>query len=371
MLFMCLHDKVYKNCILIQAIALSWLHCRIKTRKRTRNTILVLFFVCGNAAYSTLSYSEQRSSKASLQAAGQWFSDTQTIMGTNIEVQLWANDRSQGIQAIKLVMSEMQRINLLMSTYIETSEVSLLNKTAYSHAVSVSQELFDLLLLSKNINAITDGAFDITYASVGHLYQYADKQKPNEQTLAQQAKAINMNFVVLDASALSVKFIKKNVRIDLGGIAKGHAVDASIKLLEQAGIRHALVTAGGDTKLLGDRLGKPWIVGIRDPRNRQKQAVIVPLENTAMSTSGDYERYFEQDGLRYHHILSPKTGKSATGVQSVSIISDNSTVNDALSTAVFVMGVQAGLTLINKMDDVDAIIMDDQRKMHYSKGLVQ
>jgi thiamine biosynthesis lipoprotein len=137
------------------------------------------------------------------------------------------------------------------------------------------------------------------------------------------------------------------------------------------GILNALVTAGGDTRLLGDRRGKPWIVGIRDPRNRDKQAVLLPMENSAMSTSGDYERYFEEDGQRYHHILSPKTGKSAYDVQSVSIIGPSSTYNDALSTAVFVMGLREGLGLINRIDGYDAVVMDNKRKMHYSTGLNQ
>jgi thiamine biosynthesis lipoprotein len=137
------------------------------------------------------------------------------------------------------------------------------------------------------------------------------------------------------------------------------------------GILHGLVTACGDTRLLGDRRGKPWIVGIRDPRNKNKQAVVMPLQDSAMSTSGDYERYFEEDGQRYHHILSPKTGKSTYDVQSVSIIGPSSTFNDALSTAVFVMGLREGLGMINRIDGYDAVVMDAERKMHYSNGLQQ
>jgi thiamine biosynthesis lipoprotein len=170
---------------------------------------------------------------------------------------------------------------------------------------------------------------------------------------------------------MTIFFNAANVRIDLGGIAKGYAVDNGIQILKEQGVTNALVTAGGDTRLLGDRRGRDWVVGIRDPRDKAKQAVLLPLSNTAMSTSGDYERYFEDNGKRYHHILSPKTGKSATGVQSVSIISNSSTANDALSTAVFVLGVNAGLDLINQLEGVDAIIMDEHRKLHYSHALYQ
>jgi thiamine biosynthesis lipoprotein len=141
--------------------------------------------------------------------------------------------------------------------------------------------------------------------------------------------------------------------------------------LKTRGIKHALVTAGGDTKLLGDRLGKPWMVGIRDPRNKNKQAVVLPLADMALSTSGDYERYFEQDGKRFHHILSPKTGTSVYEVQSVSIVGSRSTLNDALSTAVFVLGVQKGLDLLNRTPGYDGIIVDNQRKLHYSNALVE
>jgi thiamine biosynthesis lipoprotein len=160
------------------------------------------------------------------------------------------------------------------------------------------------------------------------------------------------------------------VKIDLGGIAKGYVVDPSIELLRSLGIEHALVTAGGDTKLLGDRKGRAWLVGIRDPRNKGRQAVTLPLHDTAISTSGDYERYFEQDGQRFHHILSPKTGKSVSKVQSVSIVGKRSTLNDGLSTAVFVLGLQAGMDLINRTPGYNAIIMDNKRLMHYSNGFI-
>ena len=148
-------------------------------------------------------------------------------------------------------------------------------------------------------------------------------------------------------------------------------MDAAIEALAKMGIKHALVTAGGDTRLLGDRRGRPWIVGIRDPRNEDRQAVTLPLENIAISTSGDYERFFEEDGERYHHILSPKTGKSAYEVQSVSILGPSSLTNDALSTTVFVMGVKAGISLINTLPDYEAIVLDNTRRLHYSNGLTQ
>lgn len=306
---------------------------------------------------------------ASLKA--EWYSDSAGIMGTNIYVEVWAETPVQGQLALKAVMAEMERINQLMSPYIETSELSLINASAGKQAMVISDEMFELLDKSVKISELTKGAFDVTFASVGYLYNYKESKRPDEATIASLLDAVNYKHIVLDKENKTVSFTNEKVKIDLGGIAKGHAVDNSISLLERMGILHGLVTAGGDTRLIGDRRGKPWIVGIRDPRNKEKQAVVMPLQNSAMSTSGDYERYFEEDGKRYHHILSPKTGKSTYDVQSVSIIGPSSTFNDALSTAVFVMGLREGLGMINRIDGYDAVVMDNQRKMHYSNGLQQ
>lgn len=304
-------------------------------------------------------------------ANAKWYSENAAIMGTNIYVEVWSEDPIQGQLGVKTVLAEMERINQLMSPYIESSELSKINNTAGREALVISPEMFELLDKSIKISELTKGAFDITFASVGYLYNYKENQRPDDKTIDSLLSAINYKHIQLNAEKSSVKFLNDKVKIDLGGIAKGHAVDNAISLLERMGITNALVTAGGDTRLLGDRQGKPWIVGIRDPRNRDKQAVLLPMKSSAMSTSGDYERYFEEDGQRYHHILSPKTGKSTYDVQSVSIIGPSSTYNDALSTAVFVMGLREGLGLINRIDGYDAVVMDNQRKMHYSTGLQQ
>jgi thiamine biosynthesis lipoprotein len=299
----------------------------------------------------------------------QWLARDATIMGTNIHVEVWAEDPILGEKAMQTVFAEMQRINQLMSPYIKTSELSKINQLAALQPVVISTEMFDLIQLSVGLSAETQGAFDITFASVGFLYNYQQKIKPEQQALDKAVAAINYKHIQLTKKDSSIEFAHPDVKIDLGGIAKGHVVDTSIELLRALGIEHALVTAGGDTKLLGDRRGRPWHVGIRDPRDKSRQAVVLPLVNTAISTSGDYERYFEQDGQRYHHILSPKTGKSVYQVQSVSIVGKRSTLNDGLSTAVFVLGVKAGMDLINRTPGYDAIIMDNKRKLHYSEAL--
>ncbi|RDV28175.1 FAD:protein FMN transferase [Alteromonas aestuariivivens] len=304
-------------------------------------------------------------------AQAEWFIDDAAIMGTNIEVQVWADSARQGQQAIDTVFAEMERVNQLMSPYIDSSELSRVNRLAANEDVVVSEEMFNLIRYANKISQQTGGAFDITFASVGFLYNYRAAQRPDEQTINANLDAINYRHLELDEHNSSIRFRHPNVKIDLGGIAKGHAVDKAVDQLITMGIEHAMVTAGGDTRLLGDRLGRPWMVGIRDPRNPDRQAVMLPLSDIAISTSGDYERYFEEEGQRYHHIISPKTGKSTYEVQSVSILGPSSTTNDALSTSVFVLGVQAGIDLINQIPEVEAIILDDHRRMHFSSGLTQ
>lgn len=322
----------------------------------------IIFLVFGfmSAVYPCLSMSNQQN--------GRWYSDNQGIMGTNIHTEVWAETEQLGNKAVRIVMDEMERINQLMSPYIDSSELSKINAFAATRPVTVSQELFDLIQMSLSLSEETFGAFDITFASVGYLYEYRNKQKPDEKTIQSLLSAVNYRHVKLDKANLTVFFAHPKVKIDLGGIAKGHAVDNALTLLRNLGITNALVTAGGDTGLLGDRRGRPWMVGVRDPRNRDRQAVVLPLENTAMSTSGDYERYFEEDGKRYHHILSPKSGESVYEVQSVTIVGPRSTLNDALSTAVFVLGVQQGIDLINRVKGYDALIVDNHRKLHYSNS---
>ncbi|MDO6565555.1 FAD:protein FMN transferase [Alteromonas sp. 1_MG-2023] len=292
-------------------------------------------------------------------------------MGTNIEVQVWAESKDVGDAAIAKVFEQMEAVNQLMSPYIPSSNLAIVNRDAANEPVVVDDALFRLIKEAQAFSELTHGAFDITFASIGFMYDYRHKAKPNQQSIEAALDAVNYHHIVLNEAEHSVSFKHENVKIDLGGIAKGYAVDISIEALADMGIEHALVTAGGDTRLLGDRRGRPWMVGIRDPRDETRQAVTLPLADAAISTSGDYERYFEENGTRYHHILSPKTGKSANEVQSVSIIGPSSTINDGLSTSVFVLGVVEGITLINTLPDYEAIVLDKHRKLHYSTGLTQ
>ena len=298
-----------------------------------------------------------------------WVERTWNGMGTRIHVEIWQEDDALAERLIDAVNQEMVRIEALMSTYMEASEVSRVNREAAGTPVKITEELFDLLRKAERVSQLSDGAFDITYASVGRYYDYRKKLAPDEAQINLAIDAIDYRHVVLNDTDKTVFFTQPHVYIDLGGIAKGYAVDHAITLLKEGGVTSGLVSAGGDTRIIGSKLGRPWIVGVKDPRAEDRNAVMLPLENTAISTSGDYERFFIQDGVRYHHIISPKTGKSAGEVQSVTIIGPDATTTDALSTTIFVMGVEKGLALINRLNGIDCIIVDQQRKLHYSKDL--
>jgi thiamine biosynthesis lipoprotein len=314
-------------------------------------------------------------------ANAQWFKHSFKVMGTMSHVEFWLDeqqntlgdlDTKRDLQSqvlIKSVEQEMFRIDQLMSPYKELSELSLVNREAANKAIPISLELFNLLITAQHISEISEGAFDITYASIGYQYNFREKKRPIQSSIDKALPAINYTAITLNKKQLSVYFNHQGMKIDLGGIAKGYAVKRCLELLNKAGVKHALVSAGGDTGLLGDRYGRPWLVGIKHPRAEDKVAVHIPLENEAISTSGDYERYFIEDGVRYHHIINPKTGDSVRKVVSVSVIGKDPTYVDALSTTVFVKGLVEGMKLIETLPEFDVIIIDNEQRLHYSKGL--
>ncbi len=289
-------------------------------------------------------------------------------MGTRIYVELWHENEELGRDAVEAVMEEMRRIDRLMSTYKAESQVSLINRDAAARPVRTDAEIIALLEEALTLSALTAGAFDITYASVGYLYDYRARRKPDEAAIREALPAVDYRHVIVDSDAGTVRFASSGVRIDLGGIAKGYAVERGVVILRSRGVHHGIVTAGGDSRILGDRRGRPWLVGVRDPRQDGRIVARIPLSDEAISTSGDYERYFEEDGVRYHHILNPATGRSVSGVRSATVIGPDATRTDGLSTSVFVLGVEAGLALVNRLPDVEAVLVDEEGRLHYSEG---
>jgi len=299
-----------------------------------------------------------------------WHLRDEVIMGTAIRVELWADDPAAGNAATRAVMREMHRIDHVMSPHKAASELSCINREAGRRAVPLSDEMFHLVSRAIDFSELSDGAFDITFASVGRLYDYRAGIAPTPAALAQAREAAGWHHLDLDRRARSLRFAHPATRIDLGGFAKGHAVDKAARLLAERGIAHANVSAGGDGRVVGDRRGRPWTIGIRDPRRPRELVAVLPLEDTSISTSGDYGRFFERDGERVHHVIDPRTGRSAQRVRSVTVLARDGLTCDALSKAVFVMGVEEGLDLVARLPGVDAVVVDASGALHHSSGFL-
>jgi len=301
---------------------------------------------------------------------GAWLKREESIMGTAIAVELWAEEQAGGEAAITAVMDEMRRIDRTMSPHKEDSELSIINRDAGRRPVPVSAEMARLIVRAAEFSELSGGAFDITYAAVGHLYDYRNRIRPSDAELAAARAAVGWRHLVLDSHAGTVRFTRPGMRIDLGGFAKGHAVDNAAAILRRRGIAHGMVSAGGDSRVIGDRRGRPWTIGVRDPRRPGQVAAVLPLEDVSISTSGDYERYFDAEGSRFHHLIDPATGKSPRGIQSVTVLADDGLTSEALSKIVFVLGVERGMALVESQSGVDAVVVDAAGALHFSSGLL-
>lgn len=321
-------------------------------------------------AVATLGTPRSLAAASRAQAPAGWVSRDEAIMGTAIRVELWCDDRAAGEAAIAAVMDEMRRIDAAMSPYRPESELSRINRDAAAAPVVISGEMFDLLAQSVEFSQFSGGAFDITYAGIGHLYEYRDRRRPTDAEIARAHACVGYRHLVLDRDSRTVRFARDGMRIDLGGFAKGYAVDNGAEILRRRGVTSAIVTAGGDSHIVGDRRGRPWTIGIRHPRRPGEVVALLPLEDAAISTSGDYERYFEEGGVRCHHVIDPATGKSPSGVHSVTIVAADGLTTEALSKTVFVLGAREGMRLIESLHGVDAVVVDAEGNLHYSSGLL-
>ena len=299
-----------------------------------------------------------------------WLARDEVVMGTAIRVELWSERRTTGQQAIDAVMAEMHRIDRTMSPHKPDSELSRINRDAARGPVRLSAEMYGLLRRANEFAEFSDGAFDITYAAVGALYDYRRGIRPGAAELERARACVGWRGLKLDAATHSVRFEREGMRIDLGGFAKGHAVDNAAAILARHGVTHAHVAAGGDSRVIGDRRGRPWTIGVRDPRRTDALVALLPLVDTAISTSGDYERYFEVDGERCHHLIDPATGRSPDAVHSVTVLAADGLTCEAMSKVVFVRGAERGLRLIERLPDIDAVIVDAGGQLHCSRGML-
>ncbi|MDB4965254.1 MAG: thiamine biosynthesis protein [Myxococcales bacterium] len=292
-------------------------------------------------------------------------------MGTEISFAVLATDEERAARAIDDAFAEIKRLENMMTTWRDDSEVSRINHEAGVAPVVVSPETLEVIEASQKASKLSGGAFDITFYAMHGLWKFDDdleaKVPPADQ-IKKRLPLIDYRKLIVDHQKRTVFLSKKGMGINLGGIAKGYAVDRAVDVLRKAGFSDAIVQAGGDLMCSGSKNGQPWVTGIRDPR-AERSAVFAKmmLENHAFSTAGDYERFFILDGKRYHHIIDPRTGYPATRSRSVTIYAPNALLADAVDDAVFILGWQKGFEMIDKLDDVGAVVVDDKGKVHVSK----
>lgn len=293
------------------------------------------------------------------------------LMGTLVEITAQGKDPEKLNRAVKRAFAEVKRIEKMMSDREKGSELARINRNAGMKAVKVSQEILEIITKSIHFSRISQGAFDISWAALAELWDFDQERPvvPPKEKVAESIKLIDYQKIVVDRESSTVFLQVDGMRIGLGGIAKGYAVDRAIQALQQEGVKDAIVNAGGDLRVIGKKDGQPWRVGIQDPRGRGKLLGVLEITDTSFATSGDYEKYFSEDGIRYHHLLNPKTGFPAQGCRSVTVICASALEADALSTAVFVLGPEAGLKLIEELPGVEALIIDQEGRIIMSAGM--
>jgi thiamine biosynthesis lipoprotein len=296
-------------------------------------------------------------------------SEERALMGTQVIVKAVGDDRGQLQRAVNAAFDEVSRLERLMSNFMSDSELSRINQQAGLSPVAVSRELLWVIQRSLYFSKLSDGAFDISFASVGKLWNFRSGVIPDPAAVTAQLPYVDYRKIRVDDERSTVFLPAREMEIGLGGIGKGYAMDRAMAVLSAHGVHNAMVMAGGDTVIRGKHGDDLWRVGLRDPDKEDGILAVLPLEDQAISTSGDYERYFIKDGVRYHHILDTKTGFPAMRCRSVTILANDATTSDALTKPVFILGPERGLALVEQLDDVEAIIIDQNGDMHLSSGL--
>jgi thiamine biosynthesis lipoprotein len=291
-------------------------------------------------------------------------------MGTVIEITLIADDEEAANKASLQAFQEIKRIETLMSPWLDSSDVTRINRSAGKERVKVSPETFEVIQKAQEISELSEGGFDITIGPLTELWREARKKTipPSIEDVKEKLGLVNFKNIETDQEG-KVFLKKKGMAIDLGGIAKGYAVDRAFELLKSLGYRNLIVNAGGDLRVGGLKNNQPWSIGIQNPRESQKILARIPVSDMAVTTSGDYEKYFIYQGKRYHHIFNPKDGFPTDDCQSVTIVTKDCITADGLATAVFVLGAEKGYSLCQKLDGVDCIIVDKEGKIIISPGL--
>jgi len=304
--------------------------------------------------------------------AQQIYKGKKSLLGSPFEITVVATDSIQANQFIAMAFEEVTRIEYLISDWIPTTQISNVNQQAGIAAVKVDLEVFELVERAMRISKLTDGAFDISYASMDRIWKFDGSMKtmPTPEAIKNSVAKVGYKHIILDANETSIFLEKEGMKLGLGGIGQGYIADKIKELLQKNGCTSGLVNVSGDINTWGKQPnGTDWSVGIINPMNKNKVFATFPLHDSAVETSGSYEKYVTFNGKRYSHIIDPRTGYPATGIVSVSVFAKRTELADALATGIFVLGVEVGLDLVNQLKGIGCIIVDEKGAIHASKNI--
>ena len=294
-------------------------------------------------------------------------------MGTEVALTAWTADEGRAYRAFAAVFAEFDRLDALLSVWKPGSDVLRVNAAAGKRPVTVSPEVIDILETAQTVSAWTHGKFDVTFGALSDVWKFdhdMDRRVPTRSAIEARLPLVDYRAVVVDRHASTVFVSRPGMHIHLGGIGKGYAVDRAVSMLHAVGLRDFMIQFGGDLYVAGTADDGPWRLGISDPRGAAGDSfAAVELSDSTLSTSGDYERFFVDAGVRYHHILDPDTGEPARGCRSVTIVARSAMMADALSTGAFIMGAQQGMQLIEDLPDVEGVIVSADNEVLISTGL--
>lgn len=298
---------------------------------------------------------------------------THQTMGSEVRITVWAADAAAAHRAFSAAFAEMDRLDALLSIWKPDSDVLRLNAAAGRAAVPVSRDTIEVLAAAERVSQWTRGKFDITFGALSDVWRFdhdKDGRVPADAEIAARLPLIDHHAVTVDPAAGTAFVSRPGVRVHLGGIGKGYAVDRAVAILRERGFHNLMVQFGGDLYVGGAPGDAPWRLGINDPRGAAGDSfATLELRDATFSTSGDYERAFVKDGVRYHHIIDPDTGQPARGARSVTIVAQSAMIADGLSTGVFILGAHAGLALVEQLPDVEAVIVSAENEVLISSGL--
>lgn len=294
-------------------------------------------------------------------------------MGNRFELSVVSDNAAWARQCIDAGIAEIQRIEKLLTTFSDDSQTNEINRNAGIQPVQVDQEVFDLVARSLRISELTQGAFDISYGSIDKSLWNFDvnmKQLPDRATAQRSVRLINYRNIILDAENTTVYLKEKGMRIGFGGIGKGYGAERAKLIMKQFGAESGVVNASGDLTAWGCQPnGQKWTVAIADPDLSNEVFSYMAITDMAVATSGNYEKFVMIDGKKYSHTINPCTGLPVTGIKSVTIITTNAEIADAMATPVTIMGIKTGLDMINQMNNIEAVIVDDNNKLYTSKNI--